>query len=285
MNDLTTSIKIRGTKVPLTGLGTTQLWYHDPIAEKAMKTALSNGWIRMIDCAEMYGNGEAELAAGQAVHDSGVKRESLFIIDKILPSNADHEHFRTSLINSLKRVGTEYFDLYLLHWRENADLCTVVREMEYAKRDGLIKEWGVSNFDLEDMVDLFNVSGGNHCFADQVLYNVTERGPEYDLFNFLEANDVLPMSYSSLGSNSSTKNIFALNKDIQNICLETGISPQALMLSFNTYSGKIASIFSSSSIDHILEDLKGVSFNIEPYLNVISANFPAPAAKVPLHKI
>ena len=285
MNDLTTSIKIRGIEVPLTGLGTTQLWYQDQMAVKAMTTALSNGWIRMIDCAEMYGNGEAELAAGHAIHDSGVKRESLYIIDKILPSNADHEHFRSSLTSSLKRVGTEYFDLYLLHWRENSDLDTVVHEMEYARRDGLIREWGVSNFDVEDMVDLFNVSGGSHCFADQVLYNVTERGPEYDLFNFLENNEVLPMSYSSLGSSTMDKNRFAMNPEVQRICRETGLSPQALMLSFNTYSGKIAAIFSSSSLDHILDDLRGVSFDISPFLNVISANFPAPAAKVPLHKI
>jgi diketogulonate reductase-like aldo/keto reductase len=277
-------IRFRGYEIPLIGLGSTSFWNNDSGAERAMRTAVSNGWISLIDTAEMYANGQCEEAVGRAI--KGVKRDNLFIVDKILPQNATKERFRGSLENSLKRLGTDHIDLYLLHWRENVNLSEMTMEMMKAKRDGLIREWGVSNFDTSDMMDLFACEHGKKCFANQVLYNICERGVEYDLITFLKNNDVLPMSYSILGSNySNARARLEADSTIKKFCEDRNISVITLMLAFAIRNKDMPAFFSTASVDHMRDNITGLEFDIGPFMKQLDALFPPPLYKAPLAKI
>lgn len=278
------AISHRLIEIPSVGLGSTVFWYGNPEAEKAMAETVQDGLISMIDCAEMYGNGRCEEAVGRVLRKVG--RENVYLVDKILPDNATPSGFCRSLETSLRRLGTDYLDLYLLHWREKADLAFVAEAMTAAVHDGVIRNWGVSNFDVADMEDLFACEHGNECFADQVLYNIGERGIEFDLLPWLNEHNVLPMSYSSLGSSyTGVRKKCGSDPRICRICQETGISTEALMLAFNIRGENLSALFSSSSYDHIRDTLRGLDFDINPYLELIDKSFPAPDHKVKLAKL
>lgn len=266
------------------GLGSTVFWYGNTEAEKSMARAVQDGLISMIDTAEMYGNGNCEDAVGRVLKRVG--RDRIFLVDKILPDNATPEHFRKSLETSLERLGTDHIDLYLLHWREKADLAFVAEAMTEAVRDGLILRWGVSNFDVSDMEDLFAVDHGSDCYTDQVLYNICERGPEYDLFPWLKEHGLLPMSYSSLGSSyTGTRKRCESDPVIKKISRETGLSTSAIMLAFNVRNHDISALFGSTSYDHIKNNMAGIDADISQYMDLINQRFPAPEKKVPLAKL
>ncbi|MGN0241726.1 MAG: aldo/keto reductase [Candidatus Weimeria sp.] len=269
---------------PEVGLGSTVFWYKNRDAEKAMARAVNEGLISLIDTAEMYGSGRSEEAVGRVLKETG--REKVFLVDKILPDNATPSQFRKSLENSLQRLGTDHIDLYLLHWREKADLAFVAYAMTEAVEEGLVIKWGVSNFDVSDMEDLFAEEHGSDCCTDQVLYNLCERGPEYDLFPWLSDHGVRPMSYSSLGSDvTRTRKNCESDSVIQAVSAETGLSPAAIMLAFNTRNHDLCALFGSSSFEHIKADLAGIGTDLDPFLEKINEAFPAPTKKVPLAKI
>lgn len=266
------------------GLGSTVFWYGNPDAERAMARSVQEGLIGMIDTAEMYGNGRCEEAVGRVVKEVG--RDNVYLVDKILPDDARPAHFRESLETSLRLLGTDHIDLYLLHWREKADLAFVAEAMTEAVEDGLILRWGVSNFDVSDMEDLFAVNHGDDCYTDQVLYNICERGPEYDLFPWLKEHGVIPMSYSSLGSSyTGTRKRCESDSVIRAISAETGLSVAAVMLAFNVRNHDISALFGSTSYEHIKDNLAGISADISPYMEQINKRFPSPDHKVPLAKL
>ena len=271
-------------ELPPVGLGSTVFWYGNREAEKAMARAVDDGLISLIDTAEMYGGGRSEEAVGRVLKEVGC--DKVFLVDKILPDNATPSGFKKSLEKSLRRLGTDHIDLYLLHWREKADLAFVAEAMTEAVEEGLILKWGVSNFDVSDMEDLVAVEHGGDCFTDQVLYSLCERGPEYDLFPWLFEHGVHPMSYSSLGSDmTKTRRTCESCRAIQEISAETGLTPAAIMLAFNTRNHDLCALFGSSSYEHIKTNLAGIGTDITPFLEKINAAFPAPTKKVPLAKI
>lgn len=277
-------ITIQDEQYPLYGLGTTVFWNGCPEAEDAYASVISDGLVNMIDCAEMYGDGRCEEAVGRILKRTG--RDRVYLVDKILPDNAVPGQFMKSLKQSLKRVGTDHFDLYLLHWREKADLPFVIDSMEQAVKEGLIRHWGVSNFDVKDMEDLFACEGGRGCAADQVMYNLGTRGIEYDLLPWLKANGVLPMSYSTLGSSQlDTRQVVADSPVVRRICGEMQVSPSALMLAFALRNRDICTLFSSRSECHIRENLAGAAKVSEKVLEMLDEAFPAPAEKTPLAKL
>ena len=167
--------------MPRLGQGTWQMGeddeqYHRKV--EGLRHGIREG-IRMLDTAEMYADGKAENITGNAIRD--FCREDLYVVSKVYPQNANRHRIYSSLERSLKLLGTNYLDLYLLHWREDADLAEVVYCMENLKRQGKIRRWGVSNFDVQDMEDLMKVPDGKNCCVNQVLYNLGCRGIEYDL--------------------------------------------------------------------------------------------------------
>ena len=149
------------------GIGTWNLG-EDPKKKKdeiaAMRYGLDNG-LNIIDTAEMYGEGKSEKLIGEAI--KGYDRSKLFLISKFYPYHATPELERQSLEASLKRLGTDYLDLYLLHWRGSHSLLDTIRGLEAFQKEGLLRHWGVSNFDTSDMEKLFIVPGSTNCFSNE----------------------------------------------------------------------------------------------------------------------
>lgn len=245
-------------------------------------TAYNEYGMNLFDTAEMYGNGRCEAELGKAL--KGINRENLFIVDKIHPDHANARDFDKSLSDSLARLKMDYIDLYLLHWRENADLSFLVRAMRRAQQEGKIRYWGVSNFDINDLEDLLE-KGGHDCYCNQIFYTLFERGAQTRLLPFMKEKGILPMSYSSLGSNYYSHPDIHRNKRIMNICREYDVSPESYMLKMNEEAG-FAALFSTSSLSHLHNNLQDISSDTYNALKpVFEEEFPAPQNYYPLVKI
>ena len=263
------------------GFGTTQFWYgHTEESFAALEAAVCEYGITMIDTAEMYGEGRCEETVGKLIRRTG--RDRLYIVDKILPDNADSARFFQSLDGSLQRLGTDCIDLYLLHWRENADLSEVSRLMEEAKKAGKIRSWGVSNFDVSDMEDLMACPEGKYCEADQICYNLLQRGCEYDLLPWLKERGIAPMAYNSLDVRA-VRNKLAADPRIRAVIEKENISIEALMLWFVMKHDVIA-LFQTSSADHLRSDAAGLRICLDAYAALIDTVSAPPMNKVPLVK-
>ncbi len=270
-----------GAVLSAAGLGTTGFWSgRNDGLEECILEAVSTYGINLIDTAEMYGRSEEAL--GRLLKKTD--RSSLYIVDKILPENATEQSFFPSLHNSLRKLGTDHIDLYLLHWRENADLSFLVKSMEEAVQRGLIRSWGVSNFDTQDLKDLL-ACGGQNCACNQVFYSIYERGCETELLPFMKIHGILPMSYSSLGSNYHPHPDIRQNERIMAACRNAGLEPEAVMLRMNQEIGFV-SLFSTSSLSHLHANLRGIPDDVFAGLRaVFDEEFPAPAHTYPLVKI
>jgi diketogulonate reductase-like aldo/keto reductase len=168
---------------------------HPPEVELAtLRTGLDLG-LTLIDTAEMYGEGASERLVGAAIAG---RRDEVFLVSKVMPQHATSDGMRAACEASLRRLGTDRLDLYLLHWRGNVRLDETVRAFEDLERRGLIRHWGVSNFDLPDMDELLEVPGGGAVETDQVLYNLTRRGIEWNLLPWCQENGLPVMAYSPI---------------------------------------------------------------------------------------
>lgn len=184
-----------GETVPALGQGT---WYMGERADrrKAEASALRRGLdlgMTLVDTAEMYGDGGAEEVVGDAIAG---RRDGVFVVSKVYPHNASRKGVPAAAERSLKRLKTDRIDLYLLHWRGRYPLAETVEAFEALREAGKIRHWGVSNLDTDDMEELAGVSGD--CAANQILYNVTRRGVEFDLLPWCARNAVPVMAYSPI---------------------------------------------------------------------------------------
>ena len=270
--------------ISLAGIGSTQFWSGDTTkAENCLFEAINTYGITLVDTAEMYANGRCERIVGNVL--ASFPREKYYLLGKADPRRVQVYGLRKSLLTSLEYLKEDYFDLYLLHWREDVDLHSFVQEVEELKKEGYIKEWGVSNFDMHDMKDLLSIPNGENCYCNQILYNLMTRGPEYDLIPFLKEHDIMPMAYSSLGSSFVSNKPVKTNKTIQRICQENNITPEALMLSFVTRYQDFPALFSTSSMEHLRSNLDFDNFDILSYMDEIDREFPSPTHAVPLEKL
>jgi diketogulonate reductase-like aldo/keto reductase len=197
MTPIPTTSLPSGEAIPVYGLGTWMMGESktrraDEIA--ALKLGLDLG-ATLIDTAEMYGEGEAETITGDAIAG---RRDGLFLVSKVLPQNASRKSTIAACERSLKRLGTDRIDLYLLHWRGGVPLGETLDAFQQLQRDGKIRHWGVSNFDTGDMEELFALPGGDACAANQVLYNLKRRRIEYDLVPWCRARNIPIMAYSPI---------------------------------------------------------------------------------------
>jgi diketogulonate reductase-like aldo/keto reductase len=186
-----------GEVVAALGQGT---WYlgEDPRRRAAEITALRLGLdlgLTVVDTAEMYGDGAAEALVGEAIAG---RRDEVFLVDKVLPHHATRAGTVRACQESLLRLGTDRIDLYLLHWRGRVPLAETLAGFADLLDAGAIRYWGVSNFDSDDMAELYGVPGGDAVATDQVLYNLTRRGPEYDLLPWCAEHGVPVMAYSPI---------------------------------------------------------------------------------------
>lgn len=195
-------IKLLGdAQIPQLGLGT---WYMGEVASEfereviAFRYAIERG-IRLIDTAEMYANGGAEKVVGEAIKGGSVaSREDLFIVSKVLPSNAHYDGVVRACDGSLSRLGSEYIDLYLLHWRGSAPFRETLDAFKELRASGKIRHFGVSNFDAADMDEWLQCDGGDDTASNQILYNLSRRGPEWDVIPNCTKRGVPVMAYSPL---------------------------------------------------------------------------------------
>jgi diketogulonate reductase-like aldo/keto reductase len=183
--------------MPVLGMGTWHLGAGRRPAEveiDALRTGLDLG-MTLIDTAELYGDGASERLIGEAIAG---RRDDVFLVSKVLPHHATFDGTIAACEASLRRLDTDRLDLYLLHWRGAVPLKETVSAFEELKRAGLIRHWGVSNFDITDMTELIELPGGRAVETDQVLYNLTRRGIEWNLLPWCQRSGIPIMAYSPL---------------------------------------------------------------------------------------
>lgn len=186
-----------GHKVPALGIGTWMMGER-PEARQAETESVRLGvelGLRLVDTAEMYGEGACERFLGEAL--TGL-RDKVFLVSKVYPHNASRAGVVSACERSLRRLKTDHLDLYLLHWRGSVPLAETIIGFEHLKTQGKIRDWGVSNFDTDDMNELYETPGGDGCATNQVLYNLTRRGPEWDLLPWLQEHEIPLMAYSPI---------------------------------------------------------------------------------------
>ena len=275
-----------GSTMPRLGLGT---WFlgeqfrYQSRELQAVKRGLEQG-IRMIDTAEMYGDGGAETIVGKAIQD--VDRTQLYLVSKVYPHNAGEGKIVKSCTETLERLGTKYLDLYLLHWRGGVPLQETVEGMEALVARGKIKRWGVSNFDLADMEALFSVKGGDKCSVNQVMYHLGSRGIEHSLLPWMKAHGVALMAYSPLAQGGALKKELVSHPVILSVCARNRINFHQLMLLFALRDPYTAAIPRTSNPVHVDDLIKGlyVKLSDEDWARLDEA-FPPPVKKVPLDVI
>ena len=272
-----------GAEVPALGLGT---WYLGDDAGRrareiaALRTGIEKG-MTLIDTAEMYGGGRSERLVGEAI--KGTERGRLFIVSKVLPNNAGRRGIFRSCEESLKRLGTDYLDLYLLHWRGRVPLAETVECMEKLERDGLIRGWGVSNFDTDDMDELRRVKGGDGCLVNQVLYHAASRGIEYSLLPQMRERGVALMAYCPLAQGGSLRRGLFRSRALNDIAARRGATVAQILLAWAIRGGNTVAIPRSSSPEHAAENAGADAIDLTAEeLAAIDREFAPPRRKEPL---
>ena len=271
---------LSGEQVPVLGQGT---WYmgenagrrQDEIA--ALQFGLDNG-MTLIDTAEAYGDGAAEELLGEAL--SG-RRDEVFLVNKVMPHNASRAGTIKACEQSLRRLGTDRIDLYLLHWRGSVPLAETLEAFEHLQRLGKIRHWGVSNFDVADMEELAGLTGGAAVATDQVLYNLTRRGVEYDLLPWCAERAIPVMAYSPLEQNR------LLGKpQLQAIADQHGATPAQIALAWVLRGDGVIAIPKAGTRDHVEQNLRALDVVLSTGdLAALDQAFPPPARKRALEMI
>ena len=223
----------------------------------------------LIDTAEMYGHGAAEELIGEAI--SG-RRNEAFLVSKVLPQNASHKGVVAACHRSLKRLKTDVIDLYLLHWPGNFPLTETVAGFVELREAGKIRQYGVSNFDLSEMQNLWKVPGGSAVATNQVLYNLSRRSIEWDLLPWLREWKIPVMAYSPL----EQARLLA-NKQAVAFARRSGMSPAQFTLAWLLSKDDVIVIPKTSSPDRLRENLKSLEQRLSTeQLAELDQLFPSP---------
>jgi diketogulonate reductase-like aldo/keto reductase len=244
---------------------------------RALRHGIGLG-MTLIDTAEMYASGNAERIVAEAI--AGM-RDQVQIVSKVVPSNASHARTIAACEASLRRLGTDRLDLYLLHWRGGIPLADTVRAFEDLRAQGKILEWGVSNFDVVDMEELMALPDGARCAANQVLWNLEARGPEFDLLPWCAGRGVAVMAYSPIGQGR-----LARETAMRQIAGRHGVTPAQLALAFVLRRRGVIAIPKASSIEHVEQNRAAPDITLsDDDLAELDRAFPPPARKKPLEMI
>lgn len=237
--------------------------------------------MNLIDTAEMYGEGLSEQLVGEAIQPCD--REKLFLVSKVYPWNAGRDHIFRSCENSLRRMGTDYLDLYLLHWRGSVPFEETAECMEELVRRGLIRQWGVSNLDLEDLEELWETDAGQHCCTGQCLYHLGSRGVETVMLPWLRRHNVSLMAYCPLAQGGSLRRQLLHHPALTALAVEKGCTVYQLLLAFLLADSIVTAIPRSSDPAHTLENAAAAQLTLTPEeLTALNAAFPAPRRREPL---
>ena len=269
-----------GTKVPALGQGT---WMMGEKASEApreidsLKRGIELG-MKLVDTAEMYADGGAERIVAKAIEDN---RARIYLVSKVYPWNASARGTIDACHRSLDRLGTDHINLYLLHWRGEHPLAETVEAFERLKQDGRIGAWGVSNFDTSDMEELFSVPSGGNVAANQILYNLSRRGPEFDLIPSCRERNIPLMAYSPIEQGALAK-----NHELIHIAKNYQATPAQLALAFTMRRGNVIAIPKTSSVHRIEENRGAIDLDItDEDWQTLDRLFPPPERKMPLEMI
>lgn len=266
-----------GVTVPAYGMGT---WYIGDSARTraeeiaTLKRGLDLG-ASLIDTAEMYGDGRAEMLVGEAIAG---RRDDAFVVSKVYPHNATRQGAVAACERSLKRLATDRIDLYLLHWRGNVPFAETMAAFDSLQRQGKIRHYGVSNLDLEDMEALWRTPGGDGVQVNQVLYNLGRRGIEWDLQPWLRARRVPVMAYSPVeqGRLLSDARLVKLARSL-------GHTPAQLAIAWLMRPGDVIVIPKTATRARLEENVAACGLELSPEtLAALDRIFPPPSGAEPL---
>ncbi|MBT9394920.1 aldo/keto reductase [Hymenobacter sp. NST-14] len=268
-----------GTRVPVLGQGTWNM------AEKAARRAEEIAALRegvalgltLIDTAEMYADGESERLVGEALRGL---REQVFLVSKAYPQHASRDRLAPACEASLRRLGTDRLDLYLLHWRGRVPLSETVEAMENLVAAGKIRRWGVSNLDAADMREL-RAAGGMACATNQILYNLTRRGPEYDLLPWLADEGIPVMAYSPVEQGRLLD-----NRVLREVAARLGATPAQVALAWVLRQPQVMAIPKAGRVEHVRENRRAADLPLTASdLAELDAGFPPPQEPTPLEML
>jgi diketogulonate reductase-like aldo/keto reductase len=269
-----------GTRVPRLGFGT---WHLGDDASRrdaevaAIRLALDLG-MTLVDTAEMYGSGGAEEAVGAAIRG---RREDAFVVSKFYPHHASRPLLRRACEASRARLGIETIDLYLYHWRGNVPLAETVDALGELVAEGSIRRWGVSNFDVADMEELVALPGGERVAANQVLYNLARRGPEFDLLPWCRARGIATMAYSPLDEGRLLR-----HRELAALARSLHIAPAQLALAWLARHADVIAIPKAVRAEHVRENHAAAQVTLAAAaLAQLDAMFPPPRRKIALEMI
>jgi diketogulonate reductase-like aldo/keto reductase len=263
-----------GTIVPALGQGSANLGQGrrpDAAEEEALRTGLLLG-MTLIDTAEIYGDGRSEKLIGRVIAG---QRDRVFLVSKVWPNHVIGNGIARACDASLGRLGTDHLDLYLLHWpSRDTELSSIVAAFESLRAAGKIRAWGVSNFNVSDMEDLFRVPHGDRCAANQVLYNLGNRGIEHDLLPWCEQHGMPLMAYSPLGGPGAS---LLRDLTLARIGAVHNCSAAAVALAWTIRNGNVIAIPESGSAEHVKENAVALSLILIPEeLHALDAAHPQP---------
>ncbi len=275
-----------GTPVPVLGLGTWRIGESAATRDAeiaSVREAITLGY-RLIDTAEMYGEGGSESIVGHAIADAiragDVRRDELFVVSKVYPHNASRRGTALACDRSLGRLGLDRIDLYLLHWRGSIALAETVEALQALVQTGRIARWGVSNLDVDELQQIDRLAPGR-CATDQVYYALTQRGPAFDLLPWMRARSMPMMAYSPIDQGG-----LAGDAALAHIGRPRGLTAAQVALAWVVSQPGVLAIPKALRLQHLQENLAAAQVQLDDAaLQAIDARFPAPRRKTPLAMI
>jgi diketogulonate reductase-like aldo/keto reductase len=273
--------RIGDVNVPVLGQGTWQLGDR-PARRQQEIAALQLGidlGLTLIDTAELYGSGASETLVGEAIAG---RREKVFLVTKVLPSNAtSRRKIITACEHSLKRLRADHVDLYLLHWRSGEDLPVAVETFNELAATGKIRYWGVSNFDVDDLAELRGIPGGGRVACNQVLYNLSRRGIEFDLLPQARQSGLNVMAYTPIEQGRILGEATLLR-----VAERHRATPAQIALAWVLRDGGVIAIPRASSVGHVRDNAAAADISLAPEdLAELDRAFPPPKRKRSLEMI
>ncbi|MGF6341532.1 diketogulonate reductase-like aldo/keto reductase [Citrobacter sp. 506] len=245
----------------------------------ALRAGLDLG-LRLIDTAEMYADGAAEEVVGEALTG---RRDSAFLVSKVYPWNAGGQKAIAACEASLRRLKTDYLDLYLLHWTGSFSFAETVDAMEALIAQGKIRRWGVSNLDYDDMQALWQVTGGRECATNQVLYHLASRGIEYDLLPWCQQQQMPVMAYSPLAQAGRLRGDLFSHSVVNDIAHAHNVSAAQILLAWVIRLPGVMAIPKAASVAHVEQNAAALEITLSvDELKQLDKAYPAPKGKTAL---
>ena len=269
-----------GQAMPILGMGTWQMGESTRNRQReiaALRHGLDLG-LSLIDTAEMYGEGGAETVIAEAMSK---RRSEVFLVSKVYPHNASKQGTIAACERSLKRLNTDYLDLYLLHWRGSVPLMETLAAFQTLQQAGKIRAYGVSNFDVKDMEEVSQLKGGKAIVTNQVLYNLTRRGIEWNLLPWCRQHDLPIMAYSPIEQGRLLN-----NHTLTAMAQARGVTTAQIAIAWLLHQEGVIVIPKASRIEHVEQNYAALELKLSAEeLATLEAAFPPPAKPVPLEML